>query len=133
MRYGATWPIKGIVMKEISQSQVKIIAAFFILVAAFFVFWLFVYAPGRDSMEDMKSELAVVQAQIVDIESKLDKDVPIGESVRLLKEKFSRLDSRFPEKEEETIRALSELAQKRNIEVVSIQPRAKVIFIDSDD
>jgi len=120
-------------MKEITQSQKKIIVMGSIVIAAFITFWLFVYMPASNTVSRIKSDLANVEMQIKEIEAMIDDSIPLNESIMLLRSRSEYLSTKFPPKEEEALRMLSDFAQKSHIEVLSIKPEPKRVFLSEDD
>jgi len=112
-------------MEKLSSSQKKIIIQAGIFILALSLAWFFLYSPSRKNLNEAKQDFSAVEQEIQEIESLVDGSVPIAESLSMLKEKYQELDSKFPDKEEETLRMLSDFAQKMNIDIVSIKPQRK--------
>jgi len=115
-------------MEKISLNQKKILIQLGIFIVALSLVWFFLYLPSIKSADKARKELSAIEKEIGEIESMLDDSVPIDESLIQLKEKSEKLDNLFPDKEEETLRAISEFAQKLNINIVSIKPQQKKII-----
>lgn len=120
-------------MEKLSLSQKKIIIHAGIFILALSLAWFFLYSPSRENLSKAKQEFLAVEEEIHEIESLVDGSVPIDQSLSMLKERYQELDSKFPDKEEETLRALSDFAQKLNIDIVSIKPQRKRIVWEKEE
>lgn len=78
----------------------------------------------------MQKELMTAEDQIKEIEAVISKTKTLGEGIRLLKQRYQELDKRFPIAEEDSLRMLSELAKKLNIELISVKPESKKALFD---
>lgn len=116
-----------------SKSQIKIIIVAFIVVSVFLLFVLLVYRPAKDKVKLIKAELSSLNSQIVYIEGLIGKDKPLHVGIELLQEKLQELEYKFPQKEEETLKQLSDLARKLNIEVITTSPQPKKDFLDENN
>ena len=110
--------------------KINIIAG--ISVAAFIIFWVFLYIPSKKTIKKLKEELGIVQGQIRQIEGNFGEGGKLGDWIILLEKRYKALDSKFPEKEEEALGALSDLAKQHKIEIRSIQSQPKTFFLDKD-
>ena len=117
---------------KISLTQKKIIVLSFIIIATFFIFGFYIYLPNKNASDKIKSELNNVKAQIEEIEILVGKARTLGEGVKEIRQLNQELRDRFPHKEEEALSALSEFAREMNIEVVSIEPQPKKVFLDEN-
>ena len=115
-------------MEKISLNQKKILIQVGIFIVALSLVWFFLYLPSIKSADKARKELSAIEKEIREIESMLDDSVPIDESLTCLKERCEDMKNLFPDKEEETLRAISEFAQKLNINIVSIKPQQKRII-----
>ena len=118
---------------NISALQKKILIISSVVFLAFLAFWLFIYSPGKNRIAKIKSELQNVQGQLRQTQEIIGGTENTGQNMQLLTERSQKLKNKFPEKEEESLRALSQLARKLNIEIISIKPRAKAAFLDEDN
>lgn len=100
------------------------IAAVFV-VCVFYAVWFLVYRPTKKRVGELKKELEGVEAKIKQIEGMIDPGKKMGEGIRLLEERYTKLASKFPSKEEEAVTALFALASKANIEIASITSQAR--------
>ncbi len=119
-------------MKDITASQKKIIIISAISIVALLIFWISVYMPSRNNAIKTKSELSNVEAQIQEIEAIIGKDKTINEGMIYLRERYEYLNNKFPEKEEESLRMLSNFAREMNVEILSIKPQQKRTFLDEN-
>ncbi|MDD5408915.1 MAG: hypothetical protein PHC71_02360 [Candidatus Omnitrophica bacterium] len=115
---------------DISESQKNIIIMGAAVLFFFLLFWLFLYFPSSKEITGLKRELALTQQQIQGIEILLAGSRGRDEAIHLLKERQQYLNSRFPQKEEASLRIISEVARKMNIDVVSLQPGLRAEFLD---
>ena len=115
---------------NISENQKKIIILSGIGVMVFLLFWIFLYLPASNEINNLKSELTSTEQQIQGIEAFLSGTRNRDEAVRLLKEQQQYLSNRFPQKEEESLKLIPEFARKNNIEVISLDPGTKSEFLD---
>lgn len=117
-------------MKKISPEQKNtgsvIIAGVFI----FFILWMGVYAPLRKSLGELKNELADVQSQIHEIENGIVGGAEMGDRIVRMRERYQKIDAKFPSKEEEALRGIMDLAKQFDMEIISIRPQLKVDFLD---
>jgi len=120
-------------MKKINDSQKKTIIYGAIAGGVFLIFWIFLYGPSRSHANRLKSRLLIVQGEVQDIESMVDRDRPVSESINLLRERQKELENKFPEKEEQSLRGLSDIARSLDIEVISISPQQKKTFLDDSN
>jgi hypothetical protein len=116
-------------MNPFHKKMLIIIAA---ATAALVVFMLFVYVPGKNTIARMKAELRETEDKIRDIETLFGKSKTIAETFELLDKRRQELDAKFPQKEEETLRIITDYARKMNIEVTSIKPQAKTAVACDD-
>ncbi|MFH1190691.1 MAG: hypothetical protein V1670_00635 [Candidatus Omnitrophota bacterium] len=112
-----------------NQKKIVIISASVLLI--FFLFLVCLFMPASKQMRALKNELISTQQQIKSIEMLLAGAQSRDEAIRLLKEKQRYLCNKFPQKEEESIRLIPEMARKMNINVISVQPGSKTVFLDA--
>lgn len=116
-------PIKQ--LQKLSSSQRKIIIVAVFAVCVFCAAWLLVYRPMKKKIGELKKELEGVEAKIKQIEGMTDPGKKMGEGIRLLEERYAKLATKFPAKEEEAVTALFTLASKANIEISSIASQTR--------
>lgn len=115
---------------NITENQKKIIILGCIFFSGFLSLWIFVYLPASKEIRNLKSELALTERQIQEIELLLSGSENRDEAIRQLKQRQQYLSNRFPSREEESLRIITEFARKNNIEVISLQPGSKAEFLD---
>lgn len=131
LRSNAFWLNNMEIIKiNLTKNQKKIIVFGGAGFLVFLALWLFLYLPSIAKIRNLKKELLLAEAQIQDIEKFLSGARDRGEAIQLLKQREQYLSMRFPQKEEEGLRILSELARKNNIEVISLEPGSKTEFLD---
>ncbi len=116
-------PIKQLQKLSSSQRKIMIVAVF--AVCVFLAAWFLVYRPTKKKIGEMKKELESVESKIKQIEGMIGPGQKMGEGIRSLEEKYAKLASKFPSKEEEAVTALFTLASKANIEIASIASQAR--------
>ena len=119
-------------INKIASSQKKIIYRSLITISVFLILWLFIYLPAKKRVRGLQSELSRLESEIKNIESIAGK-ATMSEGVNSMQQRFQELNNKFPAKEEEAFRLLSNFAKKLNIEFISIKPKPKEIFLDEDD
>lgn len=97
------------------------------------MFWFFLYLPSKNSLIKAKSELINVENQIREIEAVNGNDRTLDVTINLLRKKYQELNKRFPEKEEDGLRIISDSARRLNIEVLSLKPQPKIAFLGADN
>lgn len=97
----------------------------------FLLLWTFLYYPSSKEIANLKGELASTEQQIQGIEMFLVGSKSRDEAIRLLKQKQQYLSNKFPQKEQESLRLISEVARNMNIEVISLQPQSRTEFLDA--
>jgi Tfp pilus assembly protein PilO len=120
-------------MRKVTLSQKKIIVTSLIVILVFLILWLFIYLPNQNSISRIKSEVLNLENQIKGIEEIMGKTRTIEGSIKLLKQRYQELNNKFPPKEEEGLRMLSDFAKRLNIELISIKPQPNVVFIDKNN
>lgn len=116
---------------DLTDSQKKIVIISGSVLFIFFLFLVFLFLPASKQIRELKNELISTQMQIKGIEMLLAGAQGRDEAIRLLKEKQQYLNRKFPQKEEESIRLIPEMARKMNINVISVQPGLKTVFLDA--
>ena len=115
-----------------TRSQKKIIFRSLVTISVFLILWLFIYLPAKKEVKRIKLELSRVEGEIKNIASIAGKTIK-DEGIKSMHERLQALNNKFPAKEEEALRLLSNFAKKLNIGLISIKPKPKEIFLDEDD
>jgi len=97
---------------------------------AFLTFWVFVYLPSRQKLKELKNEFSIVKNQIRQIEGMFGKGEKMERDKRMLEVQYQNINSKFPEKEEEALGMLSDIAKKFKTKVYSISSQPKVFILD---
>ena len=118
--------------KNISTTQKKIFIVAFVGSVFFLLFWFLVYLPAKAKISHLKKELSIMDAKIQSIEETLNRSGTFANGVKLLKEKHQRLTSKFPLKEEEGLKLVSDLARKMNVEIISTKIGTKESFSEEE-
>lgn len=114
-----------------AQKKINIVSA--AVIAVFLIFLFFVYLPAQKTVARLKAELEETEGRIQEIESLLDKTKPLAENITMLKARYKELSNKFPEREEEALRALSDLARNLNVEIISLRPSPKRLLLGQED
>lgn len=120
-------------IRNLSPSQKKIVIISLIVIAVFLIFWLFIYSPTKFTVQRYKSELISQESQIEEIEAVIGEAKTMDEGIRLLKARYQELNNKFPQGGEDSLRILSDIAKKLNIELISIRPQPKREFLDENN
>ncbi len=93
----------------------------------------FIYVPALRKIDALNSELSAMQSQIEQIEAAVGRERSIAAGIELLKNRYGQLDMKFPSKEEDALRSISELARERNIAIITMKSQPKVQFLDAEN
>jgi len=116
---------------DLTDTQKKIIIISTSVLLAFLFFWVFLFFPATKEISLLKHELISTEQQIQGTEILLAGSQNRDEAIRLLKQKQQYLSNKFPQKEEESLRLIPEIARKMNIVVISMQPGSKTDLLDA--
>ena len=117
-------------MKKITATQRKIILLTAIVALAFSAVWFFVYLPERNRLHQFKEQLADVESQIRQVQGDAQANKAVEEKIKFLQERYKYVETKFPPKEYEALRLLSDFARKVNVNILSIRSEPKEIFLD---
>lgn len=112
-------------MTQFSQSHKKILVVGLIVIVCFCLLWFFIFIPSKKKVTDIQLELLAIQEKIGQIEKIAGPSQTIDRGIKDAKARYQRLNSLFPDKEEEALKQLSHLAKKYNIEIISLNPHEK--------
>ena len=115
---------------NLTGNQKKIVVISLAVLFIFLFFLVFLFFPASKEISILKNELISTDEQIEGIEILLAGSQSRDEAIRLLKQKQQYLSDKFPQKEEESLRLIPEIARKININVISVQPGAKTELLD---
>lgn len=87
-----------------------------------FVFWLFFYRPNRSELKKMEAQVAGLEREIKMAEFILKEDLPPGDEIRYLSQRLASLENKFPSREGEGLKRISDLAAESGIELISMRP-----------
>ncbi|MDP2923584.1 MAG: hypothetical protein Q8O30_07715 [Candidatus Omnitrophota bacterium] len=119
--------------KNMTVSQKKILIIVGAGIFTFLIFLLFIYLPTQATLKRLKAQLAEIEAQQQEVEIIASGGKTIEEGIRLLKERYNTLNGYFPVTEEETLKLIINLAKDMKVDIDSIEPREKVIFVDENN
>ncbi len=120
-------------MRELIDTQKKIGISIAVLVLVLLCAWLFLYRPTASKLKELKTRFHDIEAAIRQIESIASRGKDLKDSIMDLEETRSRLKQKFPAKEEESLRILSQLARDNDIEVIRFKPQSKKLFRSAGD
>ena len=110
--------------KELSNTEQKHIEIG-VLMFLFLGLTLGFYLPAYKELRSVKSGLSNLEAEIDRIELMVGKNRDIKQGLRELQDKITLFYHRFPEKEEQGVKALANTARNNNLEIVSTRIGAK--------
>ncbi len=116
---------------SILKGQKKIIVITAIVIAAFWIFLAMVYFPQQRKTRLLKQEFIALEQEISSIENMAEEYGASDEGLTKLSQKAEALKNKFPLKEEESLRLLSEWARNSGLEVISLKPQVKKALPDS--
>jgi len=123
---------KKTIMKKIINIDKKTITLWGGIGLAILIFFVFVYLPSQRQVTSLKKELEYFNSQISSINSIIDKKKSFQENIFSLQERLKELD-RFPHKEEQTLKIISDIAKESKIDIKNLAPRQKQEFIYAED
>lgn len=115
-------------LDNLSKAQKKIVTTSSIVVAAFLFFLIIVYLPSHKAVKNVKAELSYIESEIGEIGDTIGKDQPQYLGIELVQSKFAKLSSKFPQKEEDSLQVITNIARKLNIGIVALEPERKKVF-----
>ena len=98
----------------------------------FFILWILIYTPRVQELHSLKINFNDSQTQIQTIEDTIARGKSLNEGVRRLKELSQTLETKFPQREEEGLRLISDLARSNHVEILSLKIQPKNIMLDSE-
>lgn len=117
----------------VTKSQKKIIYHGLIITFVFLILWLFIYIPMDKRLKVMKSEIVSIENEISSIEQMIGVKTIKADTIKQLQSRYKKLLGKFPAKEEESLKMLSDLAKRENILIVSIKPKVKQVCVNSQN
>jgi len=117
---------------DITQGQKRILIITSIIAVLFIVFYVFVYLPAKDTVKRFKAELLQIENKINTTESIVGKDMPMEEGFSALQKQFKELNTKFPDNEKETLKAVSNVAYASGLNVISTKPQPRVLVLDKN-
>ncbi|MFA5090844.1 MAG: hypothetical protein WC510_07490 [Candidatus Omnitrophota bacterium] len=120
-------------IKDIPLSQRKIILIAVIAVAVFLFFLLAVYTPVKRHVSALKKEAHALENQANRVRLILDNAKTADAGVRLLEDRYRKLNSKFSGRSSDSLKIIFDLAKRMNIEVVSLNTQLKTEFFDADN
>lgn len=115
-----------------NAQQKKMIVFVGAAAAGFFMLWLFVYLPLCSKIRLMRLQISEIDRQAQDIEFAMGRGRRLGDGAAFFEREWEKVRSRFPGKEEVGLEILSDLARRLGLEVISVRPEPKAVFLDAD-
>ncbi len=125
-------------MVTITKEQKKVLKYVAAGTTTLVLFWVFVYLPNRNQMQQIQLNLAGTEKQlnsiknIDEIKNTASKGYTYTESIENLKNELVACSKSIPTAEEDSLQYLSASAQKLNLEILSIRPDAKELLLDEN-
>ena len=119
-------------MKKIANIEKKTVILWGGIGLAILGFFVFIYLPSQRQVASFKKELVFFDSQISNIDAMIDKKKSLQENIFLFQERLKELD-RFPDKEEQTLKIISDIAKESKIDVRNLSPSQKQEFTYADD
>ncbi|RJP28072.1 MAG: hypothetical protein C4533_06270 [Candidatus Omnitrophota bacterium] len=117
---------------SLNEAQKKIAVVLMVFIIIILVLWITIYRPLRIKELNLGLELKALNAQIAQIESIFGSDASIDEGMLRIKKASEAALDKLPADEKDSIRMLSDVARKHNIEIISIKPQPKSLVLDKD-
>ena len=117
------------VLKNITTAQKQIVFFTVGAVGIFVFFLILIYVPTKGKVSRLQSDLQEVQSLINQIEGMLGQGTSMQEGIRFLEERNKVLNSKFPEREEDGLRLLSDIARDSDVHILTIKSDRKVPFL----
>ncbi len=114
-------------------AQKKIIFIALIIAIASLGLWFIIYLPAKTTLRQTQDEFLKAEGQIKEIEAIVRRANTAVEAMKLLKEKYRRLDNKFSSRQEEALKILSEPARRVNVEIISVNPKPQAVFVDKEN
>lgn len=124
--------LKNIDLKKLSNEQKKALLMITVVVVSFILLWLLIYLPARSTVKRLKLELSGVDGQIQQIEAKAGQAGSLEEGIKRLDVNLKNMIKRFPNTEEESIKAFASFAKEAGVKVDSIRPLPKKELLDQN-
>ncbi len=116
-------------MKKLNLLEHKMVLTAAAVGAGFILLWVLLYLPRLSYMNRLKAEWAKAEGKIHQLESLVTRE-DVGAGIIRLKKQLQLLDVKFPSKEEKSLKLLSDIARKVNLEVISVVSQPKVDVLD---
>ncbi len=112
-----------------SSQQIRMIVKPAVIIGAFVVFYFFIQSPRQSRLRQLQVEFYGAQAQIEQIEKVVAQGHALEEGIRLFQQNRKYIDAKFPAKEEEGLKGLSDIARSFAMEVFSLKSSPKMPFL----
>lgn len=116
----------------INPKDKKILIIAGICISIILLFWAFIYFPANKKLRILKAELNSIKGEIAQIESRGGgkEGYDIAKMIESIQKDFNAAMQKLPGQEEETLRFLSDKANKLGLDIVSMQPSPKRPLLD---
>jgi len=106
----------------LSKSQQNIFLMALVVFLCLAVFWVFIYNPAKRKVDNLKSELAVMQSEIDKIEKISGGGKGLDEAYKKFYSRYTDLEDRLTKEAGSVLSAFSMEADRMNIEILLIRP-----------
>jgi len=114
-----------------NKLEKAILSEVLIFIIGIILVFFFFYLPQSIKANSTKQSLDSFRRDIAQIKSIIEGGSSIEESKKILKNKLEILETRFPPREGEIIKRISQVAKDLNIEILSLTPSVKTPLKDS--
>lgn len=94
---------------------------------------IFIYLPQRNRMHQLYTQLMEIEDKLKSISSIIEGAEQPDININRLKNKISNLKQKLPQREEYALKAFSDEAHKLNIQLVSVKPKDKQVYLDEKE
>ena len=118
-------------MSKINVFQIKLIQGVLALCLILLILGLMDFLPLRHRLEKAKEDLAAMENSLLPFAALLKDEQTLKGTLNSLKDRRRFLESKFPFKEDQSVQMISQLAQKSNMSIVSLNIQPQSPFLDS--
>lgn len=116
----------------LTLSQKNLLRAALVAATIFIALGLFFFLSMGKRIKDLKKEEAQIRSQVETVES-LIRGKTINEGFLNLQERLRQLNSKFPDRDEMSLKMISEIARACDIVIKSTQSQPQVIYEDENN
>lgn len=116
-------------MRKLNPYQVKVLITAALVAGVFAAFYFFIQTPRSSHLRHLQTEFYDKQSQIQQIENVVAQGYALEEGIKLFQKNRKNIDSKFPAKEEEGLKGISDFARHFNMEVTSLKSSSRIPFL----